>query len=61
MDNKYMVIYEAPATFLKNIHYVECNTEEEITNNVKKLINEGAINIKVAEKIPFEVNIELTR
>lgn len=61
MDNKYMVIYEATSSFLKGIHYVECNTEDEIKEKVKDLINKGFINIKVAEKIPFKVDVELTR
>lgn len=61
MDNKYMIIYETPTALIKNIHYVECNTEDEIKEKVKDLINVGAINIKVAEQIPFKVNVELTR
>jgi hypothetical protein len=62
MENKYIVIYKVTAPlFVGNIHFLECNTEDEIKEKVKELINTGSIDIKVAEKIPFKVNVELTR
>lgn len=61
MNNKYMVVYNAPSVLLKNTQYIECDTREEITDTVKRLINEGATSINVGLKIPFEVNVKLTR
>lgn len=62
MNEKYIIIYEVPATFLpKSIQYEECDTKEEVTEKIKELIKRGAINVKAAKEISFEVNVELMR